>query len=196
MIDKFLKAKHWQLFSLTFGLPIIFQVAMMIGLLSNIATKTPPDATSILNFISVMPLMMILMMGMQFGWMWSVAIGLQKKVPDTVKMKVKTFKLFLFIPIIYSFIFAAFFGVISGVFTAFDAFMPHITTLLVIILPLHFLAIFCMIYSLYFIAKTLKTVEMQREAYFSDFAGEFFMIWFYPIGIWIVQPRINKLAEV
>jgi hypothetical protein len=30
---------------------------------------------------------------------------------------------------------------------------------------------------------------------FGEFAGEFFMLWFYFIGIWIIQPKINKMAE-
>ena len=47
----------------------------------------------------------------------------------------------------------------------------------------------------YFVAKTYKTVELQRQVSFSDFAGEFFMIWFYPIGIWIIQPKLNKIIE-
>ena len=44
-------------------------------------------------------------------------------------------------------------------------------------------------------AKALKTVEWQKPVTFSDFAGEFFLIWFFPIGIWIIQPRINKLFD-
>jgi hypothetical protein len=25
---------------------------------------------------------------------------------------------------------------------------------------------------------------------------EFFLIWFFPIGVWIIQPRINRLYAV
>jgi hypothetical protein len=64
-----------------------------------------------------------------------------------------------------------------------------------IIFPLHFFAMFCIFYCLYFVAKTFKTVELQREVTFSDFAGEFFLFWFFPIGVWIVQPKINKMIE-
>jgi len=64
-----------------------------------------------------------------------------------------------------------------------------------IIIPLHLFSMFCIFYTLYFVAKTFKTVELQREVKFSDFAGEFFLIWFYPIGIWIIQPKINKFIE-
>jgi len=58
-----------------------------------------------------------------------------------------------------------------------------------------FFLLFCMFYCLYFNAKALKAAEWQRPVTFSDFAGEFFMIWFFPVGIWILQPRINKLFE-
>jgi hypothetical protein len=64
-----------------------------------------------------------------------------------------------------------------------------------IILPLHLFAMFCIFYCLYFVAKTIKTAELQREVSFSDFVGEFFMLWFYPIGIWILQPKINQIAK-
>lgn len=70
-----------------------------------------------------------------------------------------------------------------------------IMSLVVIIIPLHLFSMFCIFYSLYFVAKTYKTVELQRQVSFSDFAGEFFMIWFYPIGIWIIQPKLNKIIE-
>jgi hypothetical protein len=32
-------------------------------------------------------------------------------------------------------------------------------------------------------------------AKFSDYSGEFFLIWFSPIGYWILQPRLNKLTD-
>ena len=67
--------------------------------------------------------------------------------------------------------------------------------LIAVIVPLHLFSIFCIFYSVYFVAKTFKTVELQREVTFSDFVGEFFMLWFYPIGIWIIQPKINKMIE-
>jgi hypothetical protein len=52
---------------------------------------------------------------------------------------------------------------------------------------------FCIFYCFYFTAKVLKTVELQKPVTFNDYAGEFFLIWFFPIGIWFIQPRINRL---
>jgi hypothetical protein len=44
-------------------------------------------------------------------------------------------------------------------------------------------------------AQTLRSVELGRLANFSDYAIEFFLIWFSPVGFWILQPRLNKLME-
>ena len=63
------------------------------------------------------------------------------------------------------------------------------------VLVLHIVSIFGIFYSMYFAAKTLKTVELLREVSFREFASEFFMFWFFPIGIWILQPRINDIVE-
>ena len=63
----------------------------------------------------------------------------------------------------------------------------------VFIIPLHLFSMFCIFYCLYFVAKTYKTAELQREVSFGDFVGEFFLFWFYPIGVWFLQPKINEM---
>ncbi len=65
--------------------------------------------------------------------------------------------------------------------------------LLAIIFPLHSLAVFCMFYDLYFVCKSLVLAETSRPVSFYDYAGPFFLIWFFPIGIWFTQPRVNRL---
>jgi|HubBroStandDraft_2_1064218.scaffolds.fasta_scaffold26755_3 hypothetical protein len=64
--------------------------------------------------------------------------------------------------------------------------------LLSLIFPLHFLAMFCLFYLLYFVSKSLVLAETCKPASFNDYAGPFFLIWFFPIGIWFIQPRINR----
>jgi len=86
MIEKFLKAKHWQLFILTFGIPIIFQIIMMVIMFSNLATNSNPDPEKMFKYLKFSPIILVLFMGIFFGWFWSVAIGLQKKVPEKVTM--------------------------------------------------------------------------------------------------------------
>jgi hypothetical protein len=199
MIVKFLKAKHWQLFLLTFGIPMIFQFIMMDSLMSNFTTQKIPDPAMLINYMKFFPVVMIIFMTIFFGWFWSVAIGLQKKVPENVTMKVKKFKIFFFIPLVYFLILmSVFFVFMNGLFSLNSNPEPSfglIGGIFAVIFPIHLFSMFCILYSLYFVAKTFKTVELQREVKFGDFAGEFFMIWFYPIGIWIIQPKINKMIE-
>ena len=64
-----------------------------------------------------------------------------------------------------------------------------------ILIPLRLFSMFCFLYTIYFVAKTFKTAELQKEVDFGDFAGEFFMIFFYFIRIWVFQPEINKMVE-
>ncbi len=195
----FLKAKHWHLFMLLFGIPMIFYFVMMIGILTNIGSSSEPDLLVIYNFFKFFPLIIILIMGVFFGWIWSVAIGLQYKVPAEVKMKITRFKIFFFIPLVYILLISIGLTFMLINLSELDN-MPGLAVgtagaVMAIILPVHLFSIFCMFHSYYFVANTLKTVELQRETSFSDFAGEFFMIWFYPIGIWIIQPKINKIVE-
>ena len=200
IIERFLRAKHWQLFLLTFGLPMIFQFIMMGTMFAGMGAGVEADPSALFNFFAVFPVLMIIFVGTFFGWLWSIAIGLQNKIPANVKMKTSTFKVFFFIPITYMlFIFIGMTTIMSGFSGIFgsgeDPNAGLVAGSMAIILPLHFFSMFCIFYCLYFVSKTFKTVELQRETTFSDYAGEFFLIWFYPIGVWVLQPKINKLIE-
>ncbi|HZX59866.1 MAG TPA: hypothetical protein VFE54_14115 [Mucilaginibacter sp.] len=193
-MNLFLRAKHWQIFLITFALPFVLQITLVATTVYNIIQNNDPSL--ILGYIKFLPLVIIVFMGGIFGWQWSVAIGLQKKIPAGINMKVTQFKIFFFIPVVYMLLFSVF---ISSMFNA-DIFHggqpdPRIFYLFPIIFPLHLFAMFCLFYCIYFVAKTIKTVELQREVTFNDFVAEFFLTWFHFIGIWILQPRINKMAE-
>ena len=197
MINLFLKAKHWQLFTLVFALPIAVQVIMMVSMFSNLINNPNPDPTFMFEYMKFFPIIMLLVISVNFGWLWSVAVGLQKKVPQNVTMKVKKFKIFFFIPLIYLILVALFFAtMMNSMFTGNpESTARLIAGMLFIIIPLHLFSMFCIFYSLYFVAKTIKTVELQREVTFGEFIGEFLMIWFYFIGIWFLQPKINRMGE-
>lgn len=187
MVKLFLNAKHWHLFLLLFVLPMCFQAIMFAPVMKNFGGDTGLiDMPGIWLF----PVLMLIYCGLYFGWFWSVAIGLQNNVPAEVTMKVRKFKLFFFIPLFYilAIMLTMFIPFISAVFIDFPV------GAMALIFPFHLLSMFGMFYLLYFTAKTIKTVELQKETSFGDFAGEFFLIWFFIVGIWILQPKINELA--
>ena len=57
-----------------------------------------------------------------------------------------------------------------------------------------FYVFYAFLHSLSFPAKSIKTIESGRKAKLGDYLGDFFLIVFLPIGIWFLQPRINRIA--
>lgn len=179
-----------------FGIPILLQIVIMISMFANIDSNGNPNQTGMFYMIKIFPIIMFLYVGLFFGWFWSIGIGLQKHIPTEINMKIKKFKIFFFIPLTYILfllvmIGTAFYGFSSGNNAAGEI----VGKVLFVVIPMHLFSMFCIFYLLYFASKTIKTTELKRTVTFSDFIGEFFMIWFFPIGIWFIQPRINKIVS-
>lgn len=193
MIQLFLKAKHWQLFILLFGIPMLFQGVFMTTMFSSILGEGEPDLDRMFGMMKFMPIMMAVIMIIYFSWFWSLGIGLNRILPEGLKQKTGLFKAAVVFPIFYMVLFFAFVGY---VFVSITSEMAALNSgIMFLIFPLHLLAMVCMIYTLYFLAKTFKTAELRKEVSFSDFIGEFFLFWFYPIGVWFIQPKVNKMLE-
>jgi hypothetical protein len=171
-----LKLKHWQLFLLTWGSAISISVY----------TISDPALSERLY-----PLVMFFFALGTWGWMWAISVGLQKLIPVDVKLKFKKFKILFLIPVIYLIIILI--GTTTSAFHRFDGEGSSFSAFEAILIIVHLISMFGVFYGLRFAAKTLKTVELGRLAKFSDYAGEFFLIWFSFIGYWILQPRINRL---
>ena len=174
MIDLLLRAKHWQLFIILIVIPITLQF-------------------NYLNLYSIFPYVMVVVNFLVFAWIWSIAIGLQENLPDHISMKTKKFKTFFFISLIY---FTAVVFAIGGFGELnLNQYLNENSTAMVILIPVHLFSAFCAFYCLYFTAKTIKTIEKRNKVSFGDFTVEFFLIWFYIVGIWIIQPKVNKLYK-
>ncbi|HUH50902.1 MAG TPA: hypothetical protein VLZ11_02265 [Flavobacterium sp.] len=198
LIQKFLKAKHWQLFILTLGIPFVFETAMSITMFSTLYSDVFGDPTELFHLMKFLPVIMLVYTAVFYGWFWSIAIGLQKQVPVHIKMKTKKFKIWFFIPLVYLLLNAVFvIAVLNGYYLSLiDTDASSISIMITIMLLLNFIAMFGIFYAMYFVAKTFKTVELQKEVRFAEFTGEFLMIWFYFVGIWFLQPKINKMAKI
>ena len=174
----FLRAKHWQIFLLLVGVGFVGNVALVASSISA-AAQSPKDFGKLgLPFGIVTVLFMFCFL----GWFWSMGTFLSSMVPPAIRLKTGFFRFALVYPGLYIFIFLALF--------------QSTTTnpaLFAIIFPLHFLATLCMFYDLYFVSKSLVLAETNKPVSFYDYAGPFFLIWFFPIGVWFTQPRINRL---
>ena len=171
--DYFLRAKHWQIFLLLFGM---FCVAVFVPF-----TQTKALSGRSLEIAS--PLSWVVLGLAQLSltvWLWSLGSFLTSIVPSTLRLSLGFFGFALVCAPVYLFLFNFFF----------EKLMPLV---LVFVFPLHLLAMFCLVYSLYFVSKSLVSAETGKPASFSNYAGALFLIWFFPIGVWVVQPRVNRL---
>lgn len=173
-----LRLKHWQLFLITWGIPI--------GI--NIYSFSRPAL-----MVKLFPVMMLVFIIGIFGWIWAISTQLHKKLPMEVNLNIKGFKLIFSIPIFYMLALTLWMG--YQFYFKFQEGSSNIGSVIVIIAIVHFISMVCILLGLRFAAQTLRSVELGRLAKFSEYAMEFFLIWFSPIGFWILQPRLNKLIE-
>jgi hypothetical protein len=175
-----LKLKHWQLFLLTWGAPLMMNIYSF------------SDPSSIIRFF---PFMMILFTLGMFGWIWAIATEMHKRLPSGVFLNIGVFKALFLIPMIYMLGIVSVMGFIFSVGPNNWDKPENIGVIVALTVVLHFFSIVCIFIGLRFAAKAMKSVELGRMARFSDYSGEFFLIWFSPVGIWILQPRLNDLIK-
>jgi len=64
-----------------------------------------------------------------------------------------------------------------------------------LIIPMQFYLVYSLLYIFYFVAKSVKSTVLARVPIFSEYLPEIIQIWFFPIGIWWLQPSINEMWQ-
>jgi len=172
-----LKLKHWQLFLMTWGVPITI----------NMYTFSRPAM-----MVKLFPVMMLVFIIGIFGWIWAISTQLHKKLPMEVDLNIRSFKIIFSIPILYT--------LAVTLWMAYQFYIrfpegSNVGPVIGVVASIHLISMICILLGLRFAAQTMRSVELGRLAKFSEYAVEFLLIWFSPIGFWILQPRLNKLSE-
>ena len=189
MFEKILKAKHWQIFILIYGFPGSF--ILIVGMMQELGF----DPKFSLLFFPILLLSSIIPLFLMF---WTIGIKLNKKVPSAVNLNIKRFKIAFFVPLIYILslisylLFSLFY---NNLLNRIDFGIILKIILFGVIVIFAFLSIYSMFYMFYFCAKTIRSIELKREAVFSEFNGEFLLFWFYIVGVWILQPKLNDIVN-
>jgi len=171
----YLQARHWQIFIVFAGIIILSHVIT----LPLVVASTLNDANSTtlgLAFGAVMAVGTASLV----GWFASIGTFTNTLIKAPLRPKTGFFRFALIYPILYMFV--------AGPF-----FLGRNPSMIGVILPLHFFAVFCLFYDLHFASKNFVLARTGKRVTFYDYAGPFFLMWFFPIGVWSVQPKINQL---
>jgi hypothetical protein len=147
---------------------ILFIAPLIIGTLLSALVKSMV-AVQIGEFIGIW---MVLL------WIYSVCTFIYEKYSVNLTIPINKFKLCILFGLIYSVFFC--FGFIPLENLGF----------------FHIIAISVEIYCLYFLAKLLIMAEKKSAVKFRDYIGTFFAAYVLIIGIWWLQPRINRITLI
>jgi hypothetical protein len=196
----FLKAKHWQIFLFSFALPILFQIILIIYLKDKLVFGSHDRAEGIKEMFHGLTFTSIIILSCVFGWYWSIVDCTSFSI-RIAGLPVKT---------VFRAVFVIVCICIAVIFFHWGFHVNKISRLMSMnssnpaqlsfgirdyIIPFLYLFAIGYVYLTYWVAKTIKLLELQREVRFSEFIREFFLIWFFPIGIWFIQPKINRWFE-
>jgi hypothetical protein len=163
MTSFFLRARHWQIFLLCI----------------------PPIATVVVG--NRFKLLAALSELCYLAWLWTAGPFLTAAAKPALRLRLGLFRCDFFCLILY---FLIAISVLDKKLSLPDTLL---STLAVAFIAMHFLIMFCVFHILYFVSKSLLIVETGRPVSFYDYAGAFFLIGFFPVGVWTIQPRINHL---
>jgi hypothetical protein len=166
MLKLFLVAKAWQIFLLLVGCMFASAVFM----------STSPDP-----FVGML-IGTLIFMGVWMAWLWTIAQASNQKVDPVLRKSTRM--------IAVSIAYAALYVLVSPLIWPDLEGRPGVPALMV---PMHLLAMVAIFYVLLFTANRLVTLDRKQKVSFFDYSGPFVLLWFFPLGVWFIQPRVNKL---
>lgn len=111
-------------------------------------------------------------------WLYSLGKEAQNQNSQELAIHLNRLKSTLLYPIAYA----------VGADLYWDSLMPYLV-------PFHILAMGCVFYSFFFIAKSIRNAELKRSASIDEWKSLFMGLWFFPIGVWNLQKRMKNILQ-
>ena len=131
-----------------------------------------------------------------FGWMpmtiypLLLGLGLNRHVALADEKTRKDFKTFVIFGCIWATIF---FG--TEIMKTTRIFERNPTNAQLISITIAIITLFVLFKFVQFPSRTIKSIKLKRDAGLWEYTADSFQILFWPLGIWWIQPRINKIAD-
>lgn len=179
-MKRLLQLRHWQLFLISWGPLTIFFALLLI--------RPTVIGETLLVWVILFPIVLM----NSFAWVWSIVKVLSPTISPDDRPNSKLFKICFWVPAVYAFY-------IVG-FLYFSFFVRKVQSLnaeleLKVHIGLTIVSVMCIAYGLLFIAKTVRTAELRRNLTVFEYSPDFVLMVFAPIGLWIIQPRLNRLVR-
>jgi hypothetical protein len=167
-MKKILTFKHWQLFLLIF----------ICG-----AWTSPGPLVEIVKSIAVVTFTL---------WIYAIGVYGQKRIA-ALGLKPMNLKLFKINTVIVSSFF-----LIGLAYLAIYGEVNHTRTNTfelkdIVYIPCQLYFAFAMVQPILFICKMIAKIEYKREVTFFDCINNFLLLFFFFIGVWFLQPKVNNL---
>jgi hypothetical protein len=173
-MNKLLNLKSWQ----TFGLIVIMPLLLLIfGFILGKAT----GIRMLSAFFGLVAAITIVVS--YYGWIFSAGIILNKLERPENKLNLSLFKSLFFLALIL-------FIVVNPILKSTLADESVIFTRIN-----GFIAFASFLYCIYFVTKSLKSIEKDWNIKSHQLFLDFILIWILPIGIWTIQPRISRILS-
>lgn len=176
-MKKIAKMPAWQIFLLVIVFPVILQSGVIPMFLSGSIKVV------FLYLLAITAISLIL----TITYITALGVSLNKELPKKVKMNIGFFKFNIGFISIYQLLFL---GLISFIILT-----ETVSLFFIVIIPLHIYSMFSILYISYFISKALVSAEKQEEAKFTEYGEVIFLLIFFPIGIWFIQPRVQMIIN-
>jgi len=121
-----------------------------------------------------------------FGWMLSVGVWCNARLPEKRQSSVVLFIVALIIPLAYLLMYILLYLPQLQVDGPPDK--PPLW-----LLPMHMLSMLAIFYAFWFTWSKFKSLLENEDADFMIFSSTFFMLFIFPLGVWIIQPNVNLL---
>ena len=182
------RRKAWQVF-LILVLPMFASQFYLVAHMPRLSSSRQPLSIEEFEVLfSQTMLLSLLMVVLLLSWLLSIGLAANQRIEQRLRPRTRL--------VIGGAAYAASYIMIAPfIFPGPSSFASGDASLGIVV-PLHFLAMIAMLYVLAFSAKNLIMAERQSLVSFFDYSGPFFLMWFFPIGVWFVQPRVNRLVEV
>lgn len=170
-----LKLKNWQLFFISFILPWILSFSYLFF----VDLETFMAGDKLIGAVSLMYYTVLL------TWNYKVIKTFNGNWNALTKKQIKRLN--------WLFVVLAIF--ILQFVTKIGESYPNLIIIRILSFLLTFTAPFSFIYIVFCTAKTLKYIQLEKQLRTSDIIIEMFVIFYFPIGVWWLQQRVNKYYD-